>query len=88
MALTKDYLLTVFDKEVLFAESYIRINKVYGDKQLITLSVSVYNTNATDKVEVKPMGFSFEPNLNGLNFIAQGYDYLKTLPEFADAEDC
>jgi hypothetical protein len=32
--------------------------------------------------------YSFAPDLNGKNFIAQAYEHLKTLPEFAGATDC
>ena len=32
--------------------------------------------------------FSFDYDINGANPIAQGYVYLKTLPEFAGATDC
>ena len=32
--------------------------------------------------------FNFIPVLDGQNFIAQSYEYLKALPEFADAVDC
>jgi hypothetical protein len=30
----------------------------------------------------------FTHNLAGKNFIAQAYDHMKTLPEFAGATDC
>ena len=32
--------------------------------------------------------YSFTPNLDGQNFIAQAYNHLKTLPEFSGATDC
>jgi hypothetical protein len=32
--------------------------------------------------------YSFSINKAGGNFIEQAYEYLKTLPEFADAVDC
>ena len=37
---------------------------------------------------IKHEQFNFVPNLEGQNFIAQAYEHLKTLPEFAGAEDC
>jgi hypothetical protein len=88
MAITNDYILKVFNKDIIFAKSYIRIDNFYGNKQLITLSVGVYDNASTDKFEIIKMGVSFVPDLEGFNFIAQGYDYLKTLPEFAKAIDC
>jgi hypothetical protein len=32
--------------------------------------------------------YNFVPSLEGANFIAQAYEYLKTLPEFKGATDC
>jgi len=32
--------------------------------------------------------YEFTPTMSGSNFIAQAYEYLKTLPEFAGAVNC
>jgi hypothetical protein len=62
---------------------YIKVERVSGSKE-----------SATAEVSFKAEGFSgaksypFEPTMDGSNFISQAYAHLKTLPEFADAEDC
>ena len=48
--------------------------------------VYVLKTKDGDVFETKRYGFFHD--LNGKNFIAQAYNYLKTLPEFAGATDC
>lgn len=42
----------------------------------------------TATVSFKNQNWSCEYSINGANPIAQAYEYLKTLPEFADAVDC
>jgi hypothetical protein len=65
-------------------DAYIKIANIHGDKNGMLLKYSVIvGANAIDD------GYtSFVPFLQGNNFIAQGYDHLKTLPEFAGATDC
>lgn len=41
-----------------------------------------------DGKTLKIEGFRLETDLNGVNFFAQTYNHLKTLPEFSDAVDC
>lgn len=67
-----------------FPDCYIKIEKIHGTKERIGLEVSF--TSTTD--ESKTQSYVFEPVLDGDNFIKQGYKYLKTLPDFAGAEDC
>jgi hypothetical protein len=37
---------------------------------------------------IKSIVYGFPFDLNGENVFRQGYNYLKTLPEFANAVDC
>ena len=73
--------------------AYIRIDTVSGYKGGIIISVNSYVSaeaynNGKDYIEQRI--YSFVPNVadDAPNFIRQGYDYLKTLPEFEDAMDC
>lgn len=71
-------------KELTINNAYIKISSIRGDKNNMTLNYVVMMGD--DNVD---NGFSvFAPNLEGKNFIAQGYEHLKTLPEFIDAVDC
>jgi hypothetical protein len=65
---------------------YIKVISVSGSKSNITASVTF-----TDEVSVEQLiqkDYVFTPKLEGVNFIAQAYEHLKTLPEFAGATDC
>lgn len=86
MALSKDLVLTAFNQDVTIKNAYIKIDSVFGDKNIMNLNVGIYQ--ASGQSELSRKGFAFTQDLNGVNVITQGYDYLKTLPEFADAVDC
>ena len=75
-----------FGDDVTFADSYIKIEKVAGNKEQIGINVSFYKKQNEQIVDNK--NYLFTPSLDGKNFIAQAYDHLKTLPEFAGAIDC
>jgi hydroxymethylpyrimidine/phosphomethylpyrimidine kinase len=65
---------------------YIKVESVTGSKNKAQAF-----TSFTDELKNQQMfekSFVFTPNMDGANFIAQAYEYLKTLPEFAGAEDC
>ena len=86
MALTQAVTLqNNFSEDSTFPNAYFRIDWLEGSKHFITIKVGTYKTNELFKIAEN--NFSFVPTLND-NFIKQGYEYLKTLPEFADAIDC
>ena len=65
--------------------AYIKVRNVSGDKD--NLNANVVFTN--DKIEFdKNYSFSASVADNAPNFIKQAYEYLKTLPEFENSEDC
>lgn len=67
-------------------DSYIKIICITGNKQTLTIEVAYFISSESDcPFFVKT--YSFVPNMDS-NFIKQGYEYLKTLPEFQGAEDC
>jgi hypothetical protein len=87
MALKKQItLLSNFDDAVVFTDSYIKVEKLDGNKNKIEITVFFYKKQNEKVVDSKI--YSFVPTLDGRNFIAQAYDYLKTMPEFAGATDC
>jgi hypothetical protein len=74
--------------------AYHRISEVSGSKTQIRIDVLAYAsqdkyTNGGTPIDIAK-SYSFVPDIadNAPNFIKQGYLYLKTLPEFANAEDC
>jgi len=85
MAIQKTTNLNFHGVNVAFSECYIRLENFRGNKNEITIT-AVFYTNNREEV-IKSDEYTFTPNLDGQNFIAQGYKYLKTLPEFADAAD-
>jgi hypothetical protein len=87
MALSKQFTITKegFRGELVAESAYSKVSSVSGDKNQLTFVVQTFT--AADGIQVAENGYVFEPNLEGTNFIAQAYEHLKTLPEFADAED-
>lgn len=75
------------DESITFNKAYHRITRIDGDKNLISFYVDVFKTNEATS-SLSQTKHSFQPVLNGNNFIAQAYEHLKTLPEFAGATDC
>ena len=64
---------------------YVRIKTIEGDKNLITLNVEIFaNKEFRDALgpSVSMGEFSFVPELEGDNFIKQGYEYLMTIEPF------
>jgi hypothetical protein len=86
MALSKNISVLAFGQEVQIPNAYIKVSSVNGTKSEVFCTVTTH-TQDQDKF-VKTQIYSFAPNMNGSNFIAQSYQHLKTLEEFAGAVDC
>jgi hypothetical protein len=82
MALQK----TVTFKGINILNCYIKIWRIEGGKDFISFNVS-YSSNSTEEA-FNGETYSCAYNINGSNPIAQAYEHLKTLPEFAGATDC
>jgi hypothetical protein len=65
--------------------AYIKVQNVSGDKNNLNTNVSFTDDNIQFN---KSYTFSASVNDNAPNFIKQAYEYLKTLPEFENSEDC
>jgi len=63
--------------------AYVKVESVSANKNSAQASVSF-----TDGAKAITKSYVFSPNMDGDNFIKQAYAHLKTLPEFAGAEDC
>ena len=87
MALKKSISLkTNFGDTVVFPSAYIKVNNIIGDKN--EMRADVMFLKEAGEMIVDNKSYFFSPNLNESNFIAQAYNHLKTLPEFAGATDC
>lgn len=99
MALSKDFLvkgyfkfehsdgstITNQDATLTIDNCYITVSSISGDKELVKISILC---RGTDVSVIRY--YQFQPSVEdgSVNFIKQAYEYLKTLPEFADATDC
>lgn len=85
----KNNMPDIIEKQVEYPTCYVMIKSVNGDKSKISLNVAFYADNSKEQT-IEYMQYSFTPSVGdgSANFIQQGYEYLKTLPEFADAIDC
>lgn len=74
------------------SQSYAVVNAVGGNKTQAVIEVKYYVSSAL-KEEGNPhfllKNYNFVPSVDddSPNFIKQGYEYIKTLPEFANAID-
>lgn len=87
MALEKT--ITVSDglgQDAVISNAYIRVDSVSGGKDNLSILVNSYKDK--NLASIKTNRFLFQPAMDEKNFISQAYDYLKTLPEFANAKDC
>jgi len=77
-----------FGHDVVLADTYCRISRVVGGKDLMHFNVEVLNGDK-DRLFMEK-SFSFTPSVadGAENFIKQAYEHLKTLDEFDGAEDC
>lgn len=66
-------------------DGYLRVSDISGTKTSIGFSLAYQSASGEDAL--KHESFSFTPDMDGGNFIAQAYTHLKTLPEFSGATD-
>lgn len=77
----------VTPSEVELTPAYVRVERVQVSKNRLYFSVLYYVSNtASIAADVTSGECSYD--IDGENPIKQVYEYLKTLPEFADAIDC
>ncbi len=90
MALKKTFTETKapFSGVLEIADAYWRVENITANKTEATCAVSINKKDGEITTQVASKKYSFTPDLNGANFIRQAYEHLKTLPEFANAQDC
>ena len=87
MALGKQITLkSNFGDDVVFNNAYVKVKALTGNKLSMRIDVEIHKD--AEGIVLDHRHYSFTPDLNGKNFIAQAYEHLKTLPEFAGATDC
>lgn len=81
-------LKTPVEKVFLIGGTYNRIDYIEGSKDVIKFRLGVYKDSSKEKL-ISTDHYSFTPNTDAgsENFIKQGYEYLKTLPDFTNAID-
>jgi hypothetical protein len=91
MSLKKAYSIKSddFDTIITAANAVWRIDGVVGNKTRLSVNVGVYKDISMEK-KIGQQTFDFQPFVgeSAKNFIVQGYEYLKSLPEFKNAQDC
>lgn len=68
-------------------DCYIKIIRVAGDKQNVSIVLGFYDSSQQNQYFTKNYGFVPKVNEGSDNFIKQGYAYLKTTDEFYNAID-
>ena len=87
MALTKNIVLKDnFDDDKQFANAYIKVDSLSGNKEEMRVMVGIYREK--DKQKINSQQLVFVPNLNGVNFISQAYEAMKKDLRFESATDC
>jgi hypothetical protein len=72
-------------KSKLAIAAYIKVTQIFGDKNNINVIVTFTDDNIQFS---KSYDVLVSTEDTAPNFIKQIYDYLKTLPEFENSEDC
>jgi len=77
-----------FGENSILSDCYCKVTRVVGNKEQVYATLEIQNKDRNKVYESKSYGF--EPSVadNSKNFIAQSYDYIKSLPEYAGAVDC
>jgi hypothetical protein len=86
MALRKSITRTAYGQDVTIPAAYVKIITTSGSKDSQTVVAHIF-TDDTKLKFVEEFRCSFAPDMNGANFIKQGYQHLKLLEEFSGAED-
>jgi hypothetical protein len=86
MALIVNKQVQTYGRNLDFANAYAKVENLNGGKNYIQVFVIV--RDAKEGVLLSIFETNFVPNMDGGNFIRQAYLHLKTLPEFAGAQDC
>lgn len=71
--------------------AYMRVDQLSGNKSEMTAVFGLYANKeaaASGADAFDNYQFKFSPNLDGGNFIAQAYEGLKSMPDFANSQDC
>ena len=87
MAFKLNYQKNIEGFSPMFAMSYCRVDRVNAGKDNGTARVMYFSEDKSLILGIAE--FAFVPSVadGAKNYIAQAYDYLKTLPEFAGAID-
>jgi hypothetical protein len=95
MALSATLSLTDnFGENITFKNTYIKVVEISGTKDILFATYSIYKQKPTSDVKLtmqmllENRNITFSLDLEGPNPIKQAYQFLKSLPEFADAVDC
>jgi hypothetical protein len=86
MALQKIHQINFHGKDIVFENCYFKVLSIKGDKESITFTLDAMSSK--NGSSISKIDYVFTPELEGVNFIAQAYNNLKTRPEFAGAVDC
>jgi len=70
---------------VSISNAYLKVSSLSGNKNRVTFTLVSFNQQ--DGEQITKQKFTFEPDMNGENFIRQAYLHLKSLPEFSGAGD-
>lgn len=87
MALQKNLSKKAYGQTVSIENAYIKVMEIKGGKTSMRAKVMSFASSDANSPEIDTAFYRFTPDLNGENFIRQAYLFLKTLPEFANAED-
>ena len=68
-------------------EGYIKVSQLSGSKDFIDATVLITSTNTNDIISNGSYRFTPSVSDDSENFIKQAYLHLKSLPEFATAND-
>ena len=77
-----------FGRPATLGNCYVKIISVSADKSKAEMLVGIWNESQDIRYDLKRYDFTPSVADGSGNFIKQGYEHLKSLDEFSNAEDC
>jgi len=75
-------------EQTIVENCYIKVDQVIFNKYQSLGIIQFKKSKNGNVMQINNFQFESKVGTNEKDAIAQGYDYLKSLPDFADAEDC
>ena len=71
---------------IMVDSAYARVEHISSNKNILGIQVKFYTSIENEAIET--ISYQTDLKIDDSNYFVQAYEYLKTLEEFKDSEDC